>query len=407
MATSHHGSSQRPRQMLAASLWLASSALFSPASGHALPRRTAHPTATQEIQPWPLPTPGPNHAALVNARRQFNTICGYIGGNPDLPATCLPDSHCVVDAQNKAIGCCPDDGDCTTGIFTGCADENNPGNGVVDPHIFTCGAGDVCYKNTFEGGFFQYGCGSASDLATNVALTASGQADLSYMSVSVSLRPTTTLASLTSTDGTSSRGPSSTSGGMAGASNTPSPEDGGSSHTGAIVGGVIGGLAAILLLFALGFWLWRHNKGSRIPEAEDEPKFIRQVNMDILQPTQSAHHLLTRHSRPLASPENDYEDEMIDARPAPKPPAPAPAPLRQPEDTDSWPIPPASRGGAVGGGNNTTDTDRTPLTQDNALSPSSTDNFSPVDTGSMPRRGGERPFWQQTGGGRTRNLTRS
>ena len=254
---------------------LVSSAVFASASGHALPRQTMRPTGSMDILSWPVePTAMPTIPAQL-ARRDFNTVCGYIGGNADLPATCLAGSHCVVDAEHKAVGCCPDEGDCTKGIFTGCVDENNPGRGVIDPHIFTCGVGDVCYKNTFEGGFFQYGCGSASDMATTVALTASGEAAVAYTSVSVSLRPTTTLASVTSSDHT---GPSSTSSRDSkptGADSTK--DDGGSSHTSAIVGGVVGGLAALVLLLALGIFLWRRNKNPKAPEAEEEPKFIRQV----------------------------------------------------------------------------------------------------------------------------------
>lgn len=408
MASSHR-SPRRQAHSLAASALLLSSTMLDPVSGHALPRQTPRPT--QVIQSWPLqPTPAPRVPPELS-RRQFNTVCGYIGGNPDLPATCLAGSHCVVDAEKKAIGCCPDDGDCGSGIFTGCVDENTPGRGVVDPHIFTCGAGNVCYKNTFEGGFFQYGCGSASDLATNVALSASGESSLTYMSVSVSLSPTTTLASVTSSGSSSSPGSGASSTTSSKGSSKPTgtkdasnddDDDGSHNHTSAIVGGVIGGLAALILLLALAFWLWRRSKKSKAPEAEDEPKFIRQVPAIMPLKTIS----LTRSSRPLASPDNEYDgnDDMTDTRPAPKPPVAG----RQPDDTDSWPIPPTARGGAViGGAQSTNDTDQTPLTQDNALSPTNNiDNFSPVETGSLPRRGGERPFWQQTGGGRTRNLTR-
>lgn len=94
---------------------------------------------------------------------------------------------------------------------------------------------------------------------------------------------------------------------------------------------------------------------------------------------------------------------MTDARPAPRPPVSG----RGPEDVDSWPIPPGNKHNVIGVARSM-DTDQTPLTQENALSPTNNvDNFAPVETGSMPRRGGERPFWQQTGGGRTRNLTRA
>lgn len=369
--------SRRCPSIVAATL-LASSVMIAPISGHALPRQTVRPTRTMDILSWPIEPTLP--AQLV--RRDFNTICGYIGGNPELPATCMAGSHCVVDAQNKAIGCCPDKGDCTKGIFTDCIDENKPGHGVVDPHIYSCGVGNFCYKNTFEGGYFQYGCGSASDMATTVVLTASGEAPIAITTVSVSLRPTTTLTSVTSSVGNS---PSSTSGRKSEPTDDSTNEDGEANNKSAIVGGVVGGLAAITILLALGIFLWRRNRTPESPQSEEEPKFI---------------------SRPLASPENDLDsnDDMTDTRPAPKPPGSEP----QHQDAESWPIPPTAKGGIIGGAKTDMDTDQTPLTHKSPLAPTNNiDNFSPVDTGSMPRRGGERPFWQQTGGGRTRNFARS
>ncbi|KAM3527403.1 hypothetical protein NHJ13051_002941 [Beauveria bassiana] len=360
--------SRRCPSIVAATL-LASYVMIAPISGHALPRQTVRPTRTMDILSWPIEPTLPAQLA----RRDFNTICGYIGGNPDLPATCMAGSHCVVDAQNKAIGCCPDKGDCTKGIFTDCIDENKPGHGVVDPHIYSCGVGNFCYKNTFEGGYFQYGCGSASDMATTVVLTASGEAPIAITTVSVSLRPTTTLTSVTSSVGNS---PSSTSGRNSEPTDDSTNEEGEVNNKSAIVGGVVGGLAAITILLALGIFLWRRN---RTPE--------------------SPH-------RPLASPENDLDsnDDLTDTRPAPKPPGSEP----QHQDAESWPIPPTAKGGIIGGAKTDTDTDQTPLTHKSPLAPTNNiENFSPVDTGSMPRRGGERPFWQQTGGGRTRNFARS
>lgn len=250
------------------------------AVGHVLPRQTASPSFKIEL--WPLlPTPAPMMPAELR-RRDFNTVCGYIGGNPDLPATCLEGSHCVVDTQHNAIGCCPDEGDCTTGIYTDCVDENSPPNGVVDPHVFTCGVGDVCYKNTYQGGYFQYGCGSSSGLATNVALSASGKSAVEYESVSVSLRPTTTMASGASSAGaggsSTSSGASRTTGKGDSASKASATDDAsseGGQNTSAIIGGTIGGVAVLILLLALGVWFWRRKKKYDNEPEMDEGKYIR------------------------------------------------------------------------------------------------------------------------------------
>lgn len=130
-----------------------------------------------DVVPYP---PAPTSAPRLgwDLRRQedaFNTVCGYLGGDPNLAATCSAGSHCVLDTQHGVVGCCPDaDPVCTTGVFTGCVDGNSPPQTEVNPYVFTCQGGNVCYRNVFEGGFFQYGCGTASDLATSVAASASG-----------------------------------------------------------------------------------------------------------------------------------------------------------------------------------------------------------------------------------------
>ncbi|KAH8912329.1 hypothetical protein BR93DRAFT_73996 [Coniochaeta sp. PMI_546] len=150
-----------------------------------LPRQTTYspqPTTTTlahhviDVVPFPpLPTSPPKLTADLLRRQDLNTICGYLGGDPNLPATCGVGSHCVLDTQHGAVGCCPDnEPTCTTGIFTGCVDGNSGPQTEVDPYVFTCQAGDVCYRNVFEGGFFQFGCGTASDLATSVFATATG-----------------------------------------------------------------------------------------------------------------------------------------------------------------------------------------------------------------------------------------
>lgn len=157
-------------------------------------------------------------------RRQLNTICGYIGGNADLPATCSAGSHCVAEMNKGVIGCCPDSGPCTTGIFTACADTNNPPKGG-DPFVFTCGAGQVCYKNSYDGGFSQFGCGSASDLATSVATKVAGKSAVVLGTVSGSEAAAPSASSTGSSAGsseTSSKASSAASGASSLASSSAS-----------------------------------------------------------------------------------------------------------------------------------------------------------------------------------------
>lgn len=258
------------------------SSIFTTAHGHAVPRQTKTvPYIELDVLPWPLPTPGPHANALL--QRQLNTICGYIGGDPDLPATCSAGSHCAVDVEHGAIGCCPDGGSCTAGLYTGCVDSNSDPQTEINPYVFTCGGSDVCYQNRFDGGYFQYGCGSSSDMAATVVATASGREAVDITSISVDLtaeastlsEPTTigtkrtsktTDTSSTETTSTTSKDESSTTSEPTATStddelDAPSKDDDGP-NVGAIVGGTIGGVAFIALVAVLALYLLRRRKGN-------------------------------------------------------------------------------------------------------------------------------------------------
>ncbi|AEO60896.1 hypothetical protein MYCTH_2310612 [Thermothelomyces thermophilus ATCC 42464] len=258
-----------------------------------LPRKTPEPTITVpyralNVAPWPLhATPPPGGDTFANRRRQlddtFNTVCGYINGDQNLPATCGQGSHCVVDTDHNVVGCCPNGApSCTAGVFTGCVDGNSGPQTEVNPYIYSCTGSDVCYMNVYEGGFSQYGCGTASDLAATVQNSASGiTAVLTRPTVSVSytqgistLSEPTTLgtprsrtrsstvrtshsSSATSASSTSSESTSSTSEPAA------PPATDKSYRTGAIIGGTIGGLAVLIALGALAFFLRRRNANIR------------------------------------------------------------------------------------------------------------------------------------------------
>ncbi|EPE02343.1 hypothetical protein F503_03928 [Ophiostoma piceae UAMH 11346] len=171
---------------------------------------TTVPFRVLNVVSWPLPTgTSPPNPHL----RRSNTVCGYIGGNPDLPATCSAGSHCVLDSEHNAVGCCPDGSDsCTAGVYTGCVD----GDAATDsnPYVYTCSSGSYCYKNDFGAGYYQYGCGAASTLGQSVAAAASGKVSLALSSERVTFTGTYTAA----TEASSSTAVSSSSP----ASSTPS-----------------------------------------------------------------------------------------------------------------------------------------------------------------------------------------
>lgn len=284
------------------------SSLVALTSAH-VPRQTPttiphRPLNVANYPPLPAPTSPPLDLLALNEllrRQDTNTVCGYINGDASSAATCSAGSHCVKDADANVIGCCPNGVDtCTSGVYTGCVDANSGVQTEVNPYVFTCTQGNVCYSNVFEGGYSQFGCGTATDLAATVLASASGvpsaivltTAEISFTQSPSSLGTPTTLGTgsvsstsaatsssssaqsettgtlttitipspVTTTEATSMTGSSSTS--STGSAATAAPgtstsDNSGSDHTGAIVGGSIGGVAALVGIAAIAAYLYR------------------------------------------------------------------------------------------------------------------------------------------------------
>ncbi|KAI1820214.1 hypothetical protein F4861DRAFT_545888 [Xylaria intraflava] len=269
-------------------------AVFCLSNAHLLPRQTkvVGPHELDVIAlPLPAPTPAPSPPSRLHLRQE-NTICGYLGGNSDFPATCSLGSHCVLDLANLVVGCCPNGGMCTTGVFTGCVDRNSSPQTEINPYVYSCHGSDVCFKNSFAGGFYQYGCGTASELGTTVETSAKGASsalsiETVYMSLTESPTPLatpTTIGSVASTAPTSLGQSSSHSTIATSPSTSPpsakaSPPSAITSHSSvltshssagmegsgavkqsqnsAIIGGIVGGTAAAVSLVALVFFCAR------------------------------------------------------------------------------------------------------------------------------------------------------
>lgn len=247
---------------------------------------TVIPYRSLNVVPLSLPTSPPLAIQAIKEllrRDDTNTICGYIDSDPGLPATCSAGSHCVKDADQNVIGCCPNSQDtCTTGVYTSCVDSNSGPQSELNPYVFTCTGSNVCYKNVFDGGASQYGCGTASDLAATVANSATGlTSDVILQSVTVSFTASSDTASTSkqsstasststaltmSSPRTSTQHTSTTSTSDSSSTSTPTGADappaagassGGVNRTGAIVGGTIAGVAVLAALLALACCLWR------------------------------------------------------------------------------------------------------------------------------------------------------
>ncbi|EFX05716.1 hypothetical protein CMQ_3785 [Grosmannia clavigera kw1407] len=255
------------------------------------PASTTVPHRLLSVVPWPRPTDGPAATAADFAgtalnellRRDLNTICGYIGGNPDLPATCSVGSHCVLDTEHSAVGCCPDNAaSCTSGVYTGCLDGDSSTQNEVNPYVYTCSASSVCYKNEFSGGYYQYGCGSASDMGTTVAMSATGMSsllDLSSLQVSFTetIQSSTSApsASTKATAHSSASSASSASSSYSSSSTSPTslstpttssklPNSSDRDRAGIIIGATISSVAGLIAILALlVFCFWKRRGGSR------------------------------------------------------------------------------------------------------------------------------------------------
>ncbi|KAI1432239.1 hypothetical protein GGR50DRAFT_707112 [Xylaria sp. CBS 124048] len=288
-------------------------AVFCLTNAHAFPRQTKV-VEFRELDVVSFPLPAPTHATGPHPRlqlRQENTICGFLGGDPGFPATCSLGSHCVLDVGNSVVGCCPDGGACTTGVFTGCVDRNSDPQTEINPYVYSCGGSDVCFRNEFAGGFYQYGCGTASELGTTVETSALGaSAALSIQTTEMSLTESaahletpTTIGSFASSEtngqsGLSSQStketlpsmitsPASTTTSLSSATTWPSsvlstlgvaptvtkstkptgveiPASARQSQNGAMIGGIVGGAAAAVSIVALAFFcLRRRNRNHR------------------------------------------------------------------------------------------------------------------------------------------------
>ena len=287
--------------------------LLQQSTAHAVPQ-IPQPTKTVpyheiNVLEWPLAaTDAPTVPGLLGPR-QLNTVCGYIGGDPDMPATCTAGSYCALDVEHKAIGCCPDGGPCTTGVFTGCVDSDSDPQTELNPYVFTCRGGKACYRNDFEGGFSQYGCGSA-DMAATVAITASGKSKIPFSTFSAALtekpkslsKPTTigtkhhrtstnestkshshtktdtktTTKLATTTDSTTTSNTASSTATQT--SDATAPNNAPVKNNGAIIGGTISGVAFVAALAVLGVMLWRRRRNRNLrqgPGVQADPRYIK------------------------------------------------------------------------------------------------------------------------------------
>ncbi|EMT60548.1 hypothetical protein FOC4_g10011823 [Fusarium odoratissimum] len=249
--------------------FLVISGVLNLATGHVLPQ----PTKTVDfyelnVLPYPLAaTPAPDDSLLL--RRQFNTVCGYLGGDPGLPATCSAGSHCVVDVDHGAVGCCPDGGSSSGKSAIDLTSINvpltQPVSSLSEPTTLgtrrrttttdtSATKSSATRSASTKSTETSSGSTTESTASTTNSETSSTESETSTASETESDTTTETTASETAD-------PSSTESGDSDAPDTDG-NDNGSKNTGAIIGGTISGVAALAALIVLGIWLWKRKKGN-------------------------------------------------------------------------------------------------------------------------------------------------
>ncbi|KAF3937986.1 hypothetical protein ABW19_dt0206147 [Dactylella cylindrospora] len=273
--------------------------------GHHIPTATAAPAPDTVKAKEIKPTPFNFLQAFVDKRLRRRdeypgSVCGFIGGDVGTPAICSSDSICLWDTAHGIVGCSPT-GSGTLAVHTACVDDDDDDDDnqtISNPWVFTCRGNDECYRNTYDrvNGqlFYQFGCGdtdwattvrtqpsgvqgqsarvvltsinmpdptldpssesSTTDDETSTTSSSSSSSTSSESSSTTTSEPEATTTSDTSSS-TSGSGASTTSSGSepsdTTSSSTPVPNEGSSTNTGAIAGGVVGGVGGLALIAGL------------------------------------------------------------------------------------------------------------------------------------------------------------
>ncbi|KAH8898769.1 hypothetical protein GQ53DRAFT_836820 [Thozetella sp. PMI_491] len=217
----------------------------------------------------PEPTLAPRAASSDIGVKMSTSTCGYVSGLANRNLTCGNLAVCGYDDTSSFIDCCAATGDCR--IRTVCYDSTDRSLWSTDNgYTKWCGDADFphCMTHTYQGsdysGYTLLWCNvaqgtrpiyyEAQDTATST--------DSSSSASSTANPPTTT------SDGSGAASTSSTT-------STPnaSSSSGSSTPVGAIVGGVIGGVALLALLGFLGWFIYHrtHRQAYAPPPAVQSP----------------------------------------------------------------------------------------------------------------------------------------
>ncbi|KAH8594065.1 hypothetical protein B0O99DRAFT_186310 [Bisporella sp. PMI_857] len=94
------------------------------------------------------------HGLFKRATAEINT-CGWIGSHP---ALCSTNSKCVWNTQVGYVGCCDLRGRGCDAVYTSCVNPDDPSRTLRRPNVYQCLNSERCYRNTYPGGYYQWGC---------------------------------------------------------------------------------------------------------------------------------------------------------------------------------------------------------------------------------------------------------
>ncbi|KAK3899963.1 hypothetical protein C8A05DRAFT_17673 [Staphylotrichum tortipilum] len=199
--------------------------------------------------PTPPPQIGPRDG--LSARDVTSRTCAYISGLPESSIWCDSTQHCVSNSMVPGFGCCNDQYD-SCWIPTTCVDSTKGVTiGSIDTNFtLFCRDSSIPYCVTYEfqdvtlSGYSMLGCGDI-------------HATKEIWKTPTSLVITTTITATHTSIRTCGSGDSTSS------DSCPSP-----TPVGAIIGGVVGGLAAIALII-LCIWALRRQNNKHKREAAE------------------------------------------------------------------------------------------------------------------------------------------
>ncbi|EJT80467.1 hypothetical protein GGTG_00466 [Gaeumannomyces tritici R3-111a-1] len=245
-----------------------------PNEGHWLPARETMAVQALlgggDVSPMPTAAPLLPPRELLDKRSGTNNTCAFVSGSADIPLYCATSSGCVFHSQRKAFGCCPDRPSKSNQFceaWTTCLhssegtrlDVSNTGGDTM-----WCGNSmyPSCVKHTFAEstlqGYSLWGCGkiATTDLVLRSATdgTSTTGTGGGGTRATGSSRSTNVIQGVGGTDG--DQGATSTPGSGGGSGQT---QDSGP-PLGAIIGGAVGGFAALAILGFAIFFLVRRSR---------------------------------------------------------------------------------------------------------------------------------------------------